>query len=75
MKYIREMNSGYNFKVTHAGASNNTVQMRSGGFQKPFFFGGSSVPYDLGIPSNVTTTVEPVQKYYSATERVLKSRK
>ena len=69
------MNSGFNFKVTHAKASNNSTQMKSGGFQKPFFFGGSSVPYDLGIPSNLTTTLEPVSKYYSATEKFLKSRK
>ena len=29
-------------------------QMKSGGFQKPFFFGGSQVPINLGLPDETT---------------------
>lgn len=42
----------YNPKVTHPNLSNNITQMKSGGFQTPFFFGGSQVPSDLFIPKN-----------------------
>jgi hypothetical protein len=41
------MSYNYNPKVEHP----NKVfyQMTSGGFQTPFFFGGSQVPNDLGL--------------------------
>ena len=38
---------GYNPKVSHPYSSNNNVNMESGGYQTPFFFGGSQVPTDL----------------------------
>ena len=41
---------GYNPKVNHPYSSNNNVNMESGGFQTPFFFGGSRVPTDLFLP-------------------------
>jgi len=41
---------GYNPKVFHPEMSNNIPQMRSACFQKPFYFGGSSVPVNLGLP-------------------------
>ena len=37
----------YNPKVSHPYSSNNNVNMKSGGFQTLFFFGGSQVPTDL----------------------------
>lgn len=37
----------YNPKVEHPRMSNNIPQMRSEGFQTPFFFGGSNIPSDL----------------------------
>jgi hypothetical protein len=40
---------GYNPKVFHPEMSNNIPQMRSSCFQKPFFFGGSQVPVNLGL--------------------------
>jgi hypothetical protein len=59
MKSYKDMNiliiiimSGfYNnwYKVTHPNSSNDIVQMKSGGSQTPFYFGGSQVPETLGI--------------------------
>lgn len=48
------MSGVYNnwFKVQHPDISNNITPMESGGFQKPFFFGGSQVPVNLGIEEN-----------------------
>jgi hypothetical protein len=43
----------YNPKVTHPEMSNNIPQMRSGGFQTPFFFGGSQVPTDLFLAKSM----------------------
>ena len=37
-------------KVEHSNVSNNNPNMKSGGFQTPFFFGGSSIPTDLFLP-------------------------
>lgn len=37
----------YNPKVTHP--REEFIQMTSGGFQVPFFFGGSQIPINLGI--------------------------
>jgi hypothetical protein len=41
------MSYNYNPKVTHPNKI--FLQMTSGGFQTPFFFGGSQVPVDLGL--------------------------
>ena len=38
---------GYNPKLSHPYSSNNNVNMQSGEYQTPFFFGGSQVPTDL----------------------------
>jgi len=40
-------NSGYFPNVVNPGI--NKIQTMSGGFQKPFFFGGSQVPVALGL--------------------------
>ena len=37
----------FNPKVANPHLSNKIPQMESGGFQKPFFFGGSQIPTDL----------------------------
>lgn len=39
----------YWFKVTHPNASENIPQLRSQCLQKPFFFGGSQIPSNLGL--------------------------
>ena len=44
------MSGGYNPKVEHPNMSNNIPQMRSACFQKPFYFGASAVPINLGLP-------------------------
>jgi len=47
------------WKVSHPSTSNNIVQMRSGGFQSPFYFGGSQVPINLGIQGNSGPSTSP----------------
>ena len=42
------MNSGYYPSVVNPVF--RRVQTESGGFQAPMFFGGSQVPYNLGLP-------------------------
>ena len=44
------MNSGYYPVVVNP---HRRVQTESGGFQTPFYFGGSQVPVDLHIPKNM----------------------
>lgn len=39
----------YWYKVTHPTVSENIPQLRSQCFQKPFFFGGSQIPSNLGL--------------------------
>jgi len=65
------------WKVNNPGMSNHIVQMRSGGFQPPFYMGGSQVPINLGIKgnNNTSTTVLPTRTTYSATERVIRKAK
>jgi hypothetical protein len=60
------------WKVNHPNAPNNIVQMQSGGFQAPFYMGGSQVPYTLGIRGNSDTSEMPTNQPYSATERFFK---
>jgi hypothetical protein len=51
------MSGFYNnwFKVTHPTTSNDITQMKSGGYQKPFYFGGSQVPEVLKEKSHEIT--------------------
>lgn len=37
------------YKVQHQDVPNDIIPMQSGGFQTPFFFGGSQVPSNLGL--------------------------
>jgi hypothetical protein len=48
------MSGFYNvhIKVLNPNMSNDIPQMRSGGFQPPFFFGGSQIPTTLGLDNN-----------------------
>lgn len=48
------MSGFYNnwFKVQNPNVPNDIPPMESGGFQVPFYFGGSQVPVNLGIDSN-----------------------
>jgi len=39
----------FNPKISNPTMSNNIPQMRSQVFQKPFYFGGSQVPVNLGL--------------------------
>jgi hypothetical protein len=50
---MNSVTDNYNPKVSNPNMSVNIPQMRSGGFQAPFFFGGSQVPYNLGISQNM----------------------
>ena len=45
------MSGFYNnwLKVQSPNTSNDIVPMMSGGFQTPFYFGGSQVPINLGL--------------------------
>ena len=65
------------WKVAHPNAPNNIIQMQSGGFQAPFYPGGSQVPYNLGIQGNSITSIPAVdrQEIYSATERLMQTGK
>jgi hypothetical protein len=45
------MSGGYNPKVSMPNLQNNAPPLRSGGFQKPFFFGGAQTPTALGLRS------------------------
>lgn len=63
------MSGFYNnwIKVNNPTMSNDIVQMESGGFQTPFYFGGSQVPTDLGFKESkfktkhgISTSVEKI---------------
>ena len=64
------------WKVGNPRQSNHIVQMRSGGYQAPFYPGGSQVPSALGIQGNsVTATNSLPTNIYSTTEKVMKKNK
>lgn len=48
-------------KVTHPFMSNDIPQMKSGEFQKPFYFGGSQVPINLGVDNTIGEGIYKVQ--------------
>lgn len=43
------MDSGFNPAVLYPYSSYNKIQRESEGFRKPFYFGGSQVPINLGL--------------------------
>jgi hypothetical protein len=64
------------WKVANPRQSNHIVQMRSGGYQAPFYPGGNQVPSALSIQGNsVTATNSLPTNIYSATEKVMKKNK
>ena len=68
----------YHFKVVHPNLSNNISQMRSNDLQPPFIAGGNQVAYNLGLRgNNITSTnqMPPHATEYSATQRILASRR
>ena len=57
------MSGGYNPKVAMPNLSNNVPPLRSGGFQPPFYFGGSQVPTDLNLkPGTFSGSGMPTEK-------------
>lgn len=50
------MSGVYNnwIKVQNPNLRNDIVPMESGGFQAPFYFGGSQVPINLGIDNSIS---------------------
>jgi hypothetical protein len=64
------------WKVANPRQSNHIVQMRSRGFQAPFFAGGNQVPSALGIKGNsITSTNSLPTSAYSTTEKMTKKNK
>ena len=58
------INSNWNSKVSNPNCSNNITQMKSNGFQPPFYFGGSQVKEVLGNRSyNETPIIPHIKKY------------
>jgi hypothetical protein len=49
-------------KVQNPNMSNNIIPMESGGYQQPFFFGGSQVPSSIGL-KNTEITGEGIRGY------------
>ena len=52
----------YWWKTQHSGAPNNIPQMESGGYQEPFYFGGSQVPINLKLKEMRMKTGHKVAK-------------
>ena len=73
----REASEGIlKWKVNNPRQSNHIVQMRSGGFQAPFYPGGSQVPSALGIKGNSTTSTNSLPTtVYSTAEKMMKKNK
>lgn len=52
----------FNPKVSNPNMSINITQMRSSSSQAPFYFGGSQVPYNLGITKQPKMTGGRIRK-------------
>ena len=64
------------YKVGHPEMSNNIVQMRSKGFQAPFYAGAmSSIPYYLGMEHNHSIEHRITRDYLSPTQRIILAHK
>jgi len=68
------MSGGYNPKVSNPNLI--LPQMKSQVFQKPFYFGGSQVPVNLGLPKKVYSgagfTGDKPPKYTDGKYHILK---
>jgi hypothetical protein len=56
----------YNYRPKVDNPNKIFYQMESGGFQKPFFFGGSQVPINLGIQGSGF-----IKPYMNSKDRIL----
>ena len=63
------------FKVNHPETSNNIVQMRSAGFQPPFYFGGSQIPYSLGKENPQIPEQQTYKIYLGAMRQIMSQKK
>jgi hypothetical protein len=60
------------YKVGHPYMSNNIVQMRSKGFQAPFYAGAmGSIPYYLGMERNGSIEHRVSKDYLTPTQRII----
>jgi hypothetical protein len=60
------------YKVGHPTMSNNIVQMRSKGFQVPFYAGAmASIPYYLGMEHNHSIEHRIPRDYLTPTQRIM----
>lgn len=73
--YINNSQSGH-YKVGHPYMSNNIVQMRSKGFQPPFYAGAmATIPYYLGMEQNHSIEHRIERDYLSPTQRIVMAHK
>ena len=72
-QHYGDQSYGYNPKVDNPRQSNNIPQTRSGGFQAPFYFGGSQVPINLGSMSGRGFTANPIGRFTPITGRAVRS--
>ena len=63
------------YKVGHPFTSNNIPQMRSAGFQPPFYLGGSQISYYLKQKNPNVPEVEPYQIKISKTLEIMMKHK
>jgi hypothetical protein len=60
------------FKVSHPYTSNNIVQMRSAGFQAPFYAGGrANIPYYLGLEDNNSIEKRSIKSILTNVQKVI----
>ena len=64
------------YKVGHPYMTNNIVQMRSKGFQTPFYAGAmATIPYYLGMEHNHSIEHRHTRDYLSPTQRIVLAHK
>jgi hypothetical protein len=64
------------YKVGHPYMTNNIVQMRSKGFQAPFYAGAmASIPYYLGMEANHSIEHRITRDYLTPTQRIVLAHK
>ena len=60
------------YKVGHPYTPNNITQMRSSGFQTPFYAGAmASIPYYLGMEHNHSIEHRIERDYITPTQRII----
>jgi hypothetical protein len=67
---------GGHYKVGHPYMTNNIPQMRSKGFQAPFYAGAmATIPYYLGMEANHSIEHRITRDYLSPTQRIVLAHK